>query len=491
MGRGLGPATARLTQMYDLLATTARARPDALALDDGARSWSYRELDQRVGAVAERLRALDVAGQVVALASETTGAGAVAAHAVLRAGAVLAPVNPRLTADELRPALDVLCPRLVLAAPEAWDRVLRADVRPVPLDALEGDDSDAPSRRAFPHAGWPTLPARARVILWTSGTGGRPRGVALTEANLAASIQGASARLALDATDRWLASLGLAHVGGLVLVLRAAATGALLVARGRFLADEAAALIEGGAVSHASLVPTMLKQLLDLIGDHPVPALRCLLVGGAVCPRPLLDAALDARLPLALTYGMTESTSQAATAEPELIRRKPGTVGTPLEGVELKVDETGEVYLRGPTVAAGYVGSELPLLDAAGWLPTGDLGELDEDGHLWITGRRSDRIVTGGVNVDPIEIEDVLRLHAGVSEAVVVGVPDERWGEVVAAAVVRSVGAYPDPGELEELTRTRLTTAKVPRRWLFLTELPRNASGKVDRDAVRQGFARA
>jgi acyl-CoA synthetase (AMP-forming)/AMP-acid ligase II len=142
-------------------------------------------------------------------------------------------------------------------------------------------------------------------------------------------------------------------------------------------------------------------------------------------------------------------------------------------------------------VAAGYVGTELPLLDGAGWLHTGDLGELDADGHLWVTGRRTDRIVTGGVNVDPAEVEEVLRLHAGVFEAVVVGVPDERWGEVVAAAVVRSSGAYPDPGELEELTRTRLTTSKVPRRWLFLSELPRNANGKVDRDAVRQGFATA
>jgi O-succinylbenzoic acid--CoA ligase len=476
--------------MPDFVATAARTRPDALALDDGERAWTYAELERRVQAAADRLRSAVVAGRPVALISETTGDAVIAAHATLAAGAVLAPLSPRLTPEEMRPALAALRPRLVLAAPDAWDRVLAAGARPVPLAALEGGDTDTLATRA-PVGGWPELPRGARVVLWTSGTGGRPRGVALTHENLEASIAAAVGRLALGPDDRWLATLGIAHVGGLLLVLRAAATGAALIAHGRFRAVEANALLDGAGVTHASLVPTMLRQLLDLRGDRTSSALRCLLIGGAHCPRSLLQRALAAGFPVALTYGMTEATSQAATAPPPLVNKKPGTVGGPLEGVELRIDEAGEVLLRGATVAAGYLGSELPLLDANGWLRTGDLGELDPDGHLWITGRRSDRIVTGGVNVDPIEIEDILRLHGGVSDAAVVGLPDERWGEVVAAAVVREGGAYPDPAELEELTRARLTTAKVPRRWLFLSELPRNANGKVDRDAVRQGFATA
>jgi O-succinylbenzoic acid--CoA ligase len=476
--------------MPDFLATSARTRPDALALDDGARGWSYADLEPRVLAAAARLRSASVAGRPVALISETTGDAVVAVHAALAAGAVLAPLSPRLTAEEMRPALEALRPRLVLAAPEAWDRALEAGARPVPIGALEGGGADALTARAA-LGGWPELPRGTRVVLWTSGTGGRPRGVALTHENLEASIAAAVGRLGLGPDDRWLATLGIAHVGGLMLVLRAASTGAALIARGRFRADEASALLDGAGVTHASLVPTMLRLLLDLRGDQTAPALRCLLIGGAHCPRTLVDRAVAAGFPLALTYGMTESTSQAATAPPPLVRRKPGTVGAPLEGMELRIDDAGEVLLRGATVAAGYLGSDLPLLDAQGWLPTGDLGELDADGHLWITGRRSDRIVTGGVNVDPMEIEDILRLHNGVSDAAVVGLPDERWGEVVAAAVVREGGAYPDPSELEELTRARLTTAKVPRRWIFLTELPRNANGKVDRDAVRQGFATA
>ncbi len=490
--------------MTDFLAGAARVRPDAPALDDGARGWSYRELDRRATAAAERLRAAGVTGRAVALVSETTGSAALAVHAVLRAGGVLAPLSPRLTPEELQSALETLRPHLLLVARESRERVLGAGVRAVPLDALEGEGSGAIAREpsdqedpahqraldpvALAHGVRAALPEGTRAVLWSSGTGGRARGVALTAANLEASVHAASERLGLRATDRWLASLGLAHVGGLMLVLRAAANGASLVTRGRFDPDEAAELVEAGAVTHASLVPTMLRQLLDVIGDRHAPAFRCALVGGAACPPALLGGAQVAGVPVALTYGMTETTSQAATADPGLVRRKPGTVGAPVARLELRVGLGGEILLRGPTVAAGYVGSELPLLDADGWLSTGDLGEIDGEGHLWITGRLSDRIVTGGVNVDPVEVEEVLRQHANVVEAVVVGVPDERWGEVVAAAVVCSSGAHPEPSELAELARARLSAAKVPRRWIFFAELPRSVNGKVDRKAVRRGF---
>ena len=473
----------------DFLTPSARAHAGAPVLDDGRRLWSYRELDRQVDAAAERLRALGVAGCPAAVVSESTGEAVIALHAVLRAGGVLALLSPRLTTAELRPALEALRPRVVMAAPEAWNRVADAGMQPAPLDMVAMGGWEAPPGGAMAAAGAPELPAGTRVVLWTSGTGGRPRGVALTGANLDASIRAASARLSLEPADRWLASLSIAHVGGLVLVLRAAATGALLVARGRFRTEQGATLMDGGAVTHASLVPAMLERLLEARSRRSAPALRCLLVGGAPCPPALVERALDAGFPLALTYGMSEATSQAATAPPELVLRKPGTVGPPLEGLELRVDAAGEVLLRGSTVAAGYVGSELPLGDAEGWFHTGDLGELDDEGHLWLTGRRSDYIVSGGVNVDPVEVEEVLRTHRGVSDAVVVGLADEQWGEVVGAAVVRARGANFDASELEGLARSHLTNAKVPRRWRFLTDLPRNANGKVDRDALRRGFA--
>lgn len=468
----------------DFLAAGARARPDATGLDDGERTWTYREFDARVAVAAGRLRALGVTGNVVALMSETTAPAIVAVHAALRAGAVLAPLSPRLTVEELCHAFDALAPGLVLAGPDAWHRVVEAGVHPARVDAIEHWRSRAP----IPGPERPPLPKGSRVVIWTSGTGGRSRGVALTLANLEANIRAGAARLGLGPRDRWLATLELAHIGGLILVLRAAATGASLVVQGRFLAEKAAASIASRSITHASLVPTMLQQLIDAGGTGPTRALGCFLVGGAACPRGLIEKALGAGMPLALSYGMTETTSQATTAPPALVREKPGTVGPPLQGLDVRVVEGGEVKIRGSTVAAGYVGTELSLLDSDGWLATGDLGEMDGEGHLWISGRVSDRIVTGGVNVDPAEVEEVLLRHDGVFDVAVVGLPDELWGEVVAAAVVRAVGQDPGPAELGSLARACLATAKVPRRWLFLVEIPRNANGKIDRDAVRSGF---
>ncbi|MGD2069213.1 MAG: fatty acid--CoA ligase family protein, partial [Gemmatimonadota bacterium] len=187
-----------------------------------------------------------------------------------------------------------------------------------------------------------------------------------------------------------------------------------------------------------------------------------------------------------LTYGLTEATSQVTTAPPSLVRRKPGTLGLPLDGVELRVDASGEILVRGATVAAGLYGSREPLTDADGWLRTGDLGAVDGDGHLRVTGRRSDRIITGGVNVDPVGVETVLLRHPDVAEAGVVGLPDDGWGERVEAAVVARTGRSPDPEAVRAWARQRLGGPQAPKRVTVLEALPRNPNGKVDRSALRR-----
>jgi o-succinylbenzoate---CoA ligase len=248
-------------------------------------------------------------------------------------------------------------------------------------------------------------------------------------------------------------------------------------------------LVDRGDVTPASLVPTMLLRALDERGSRTAPSsLRCLLLGGASTPRALVERALAARFPIALTYGLSEACSQVATAPPELVAHKPGIVGAALRGTDVRIDEVGEILVRGPTVAAGYVGVDQPLTDPAGWLHTGDLGELDEEGHLRVTGRRSERIVTGGVNVDPSEVEAVLRLHPDVQDVAVVGMPDPEWGERVVAVVVPGSVSSPSHAELETLARERLSPAKVPKRILFLGLLPRNVNGKLDRPAVQKAI---
>ncbi len=235
--------------------------------------------------------------------------------------------------------------------------------------------------------------------------------------------------------------------------------------------------------------------------ERPSPAsLRCLLVGGARLAPQTLERALAAGYPVALTYGLTEATSQVATAAPPHVREKPGTVGRPLSGIEVRIrrlegaseesdpagrrepaipfEGNGEILVRGPTVAADP--------DEDGWLHTGDTGYLDGEGDLWVTGRASERIVTGGITVEPAEVERILAEHPSVRDVAVLGTRDSEWGERIVAAIVPEPGREPPTlAELLEFSRSRLAPAKRPRELRLLTSLPRNASGKVDRAGLR------
>ncbi len=248
---------------------------------------------------------------------------------------------------------------------------------------------------------------------------------------------------------------------------------------------------DGAPLTHVSVVPTQLLRLLEAHGDGPPPrGFRCALVGGAKAPTDLVQRALGAGWPLALTYGLTEATSQVATAPPSLTEQKPGTVGRPLDGVEVGLGEGGEILVRGRTLASAYVGSTgEALTDADGWHHTGDLGRFDDDGDLWVLGRRADRIVSGGVTVDAIEVEEALRGHPGVADACIVGVADAEWGERVSAWVVPSDDALA-PSDLDAYLRKMLSAPKLPRSYRMGSAMPLNANGKVDRNAVREALAR-
>jgi O-succinylbenzoic acid--CoA ligase len=325
------------------------------------------------------------------------------------------------------------------------------------------------------------------AVMWTSGTGGQRRGVQLPARGLLHVAHASAARLGLGPSDRWYASLHLAHVGGLALVVRAAVLGSTVVATAGFSAAELSRFLDDGTVTHASLVPVMLEDLLEARQGQPVrPGAGSLLVGGAHAPRALVDRALAAGLPVALTYGMTEASSQVATATPRMVRERSDAVGPPLDGMELSVATDGEILVRGPALALGYQGDPTPITDAEGWYHTGDVGALDGDGYLRVTGRINERVITGGVTVDPAEVEAVIREAAGVADCAVVGVVDERWGERVVAAVVPAPGAALDLRELAAYQETRLSGAKRVRQWVEVEAIPRNPNGKVNRSAVRR-----
>lgn len=492
--------------MIDFLAEAVAARPDAVAADDGAHRWSFADLDTMAAAAAAALRGLGAGpDRTVVIEGDPSLALLAALHGAFRTGALVAPLNPRLTATERDAALAVLRPTVVLddatlaglgpdllqatdaaAAALAWTDALAAS--PASRSASRSASPAGPSPRAAtaaPGAAHEVAREPAASVLWTSGTSGTPRGVLLTEAGLRASAEASRRHLKLGPDDVWYASLSPAHVGGLALLTRAAILGSRVALRGRFSTAELDALIESGAVTHASLVPTMLLRLLDHRDGRPPPAtLRLILLGGASTPRALLERALADGYPIGLTYGLTEATSQVATAPPDRVRRAPDTALPPLPGVELRIAASGEIEVRGPTVSPGLITGQ-PLAGADGWLATGDLGTLDDRGDLRVLGRRSSRIVSGGVTVDAHEVEAALVEHPGVAAACVVGLADESWGERVAALIVPSRAAPLDLEALQRWVDERLSAAKRPRTIRAVEALPLNANGKVDPVTVR------
>jgi O-succinylbenzoic acid--CoA ligase len=305
----------------------------------------------------------------------------------------------------------------------------------------------------------------SQSILFTSGSSGPPKGVRLTSSNWEAAASVSITRFGHGPESRWLCPLPLHHVGGLSIIYRTiAAGGSVVLAPG---ADDLVAWI--GRVHFASLVPTQLYRALEsraeTFTNRPI-----VLIGGGRSEPDLLDAADTAGLTVLPTYGMTETTSQVATARPGDPERRL----IPLDGIEVRVRADDRIEVRGPTVSPGYIGDA--DRSSADWFTTSDRGRIDPDGALVVLGRSDRLIVTGGEKVDPAEVESAIESHPNVAEVAVVALPDQEWVEVVAAAYVGTAS----PEELRAFLSNRLPSHAVPKRWLQLEALPRTDLEKID-----------
>ncbi|WP_284013651.1 o-succinylbenzoate--CoA ligase [Halobaculum litoreum] len=528
--------------MRDWLSHRVAATPDAEALVVAAtgESLTYADLDARAEALAGRLAGLGIVpGDHLAVVLDNRVEYVALVHAAMRLGVRLVLCSDRLTAPELRPKLDaadataVVCgadTEAVAAAAALGDaaagdtgwnedegfepaRVADEDAdadadgaRSVPVVSLDEPaddrvvDVDAAPDGAVPSVHWGR--GDRLLMLFTSGSTGEPKLVSLTLGNVLASATASAFRLGVLPDDRYLATLSLHHTGGVMPLYRATLYGTSVVLRRAFDAGGAVDDIRGYEATGVSLVPTMLSRMLDARGTLP-NCLRTVLLGGAPAPDALIERCRNYSVPVHPTWGMTEAASQITTARPKEAFDRVGTVGRPLfwtdvsvrddEGAELPPGETGELVVSGPSVTAGYYGDP-EATDAAftddGRLRTGDVGYRDEDGFVYVLNRVDDRIISGGENVDPGEVTAALRDHPGVADAAVVGLPDEEWGERVAALVVRS-----DPDvtadALESFCRERLAGFKLPRTIAFAEELPRTVSGSVRRPDVRETLAAA
>lgn len=480
-----------LAAQPDWVAHRASVLPSHIALADGARRFTYGELDAWADGVASMLAKCGVArGDRVALLGINSAEFAAAVHGVSRAGAILVPLNARLTPAEQAWQLQHCGARVVLYHGEseaaAKAAAAEADIRVV---AIPG-----PGHESFLDGVRVHSPGDIHSIIYTSGTTGRPKGAMLTYANYFASAAASAYNIGVDANDRWLACMPLFHVGGLSILLRSAIYGTTAVIHPGF--DETAvnrALREDG-ITLLSVVPAMLRRMLDADTEPYPSTVRAVLVGGGPVPRELLERALGRGLPVLQTYGLSECASQVSTLAPADAASHVGSAGKPLLTTRIRIDATtgepGEILVAGPTVMAGYyndpAATERALHD--GWLHTGDVGRIDDEGFLYVVDRRDDLIISGGENVYPAEVEGHLLEHPAIEAAAVVGLAEEQWGHVVTAAVVTC--AEFDPLAVEQWLRERLAAYKVPRRFAVVDSLPATASGKVQRHLVRQRLER-
>jgi O-succinylbenzoic acid--CoA ligase len=480
-------------QLPNWLLQRAALSADRLAISAGTGQITFRQLADRAITAAGQLAALGVRrGDRVALLGNNTLEVVVLLHAVSLIGAVLVPLNTRLSPAEIGWQVDnVAAAALLYDTPNAGvareSLAYRPDVSliqfplqiaPVQPALLNRYDLDA-----------------IHSIIHTSGTTGHARGALLTFGNHWWSAIASALNLGHSAEDRWLAVLPLFHVGGLSIALKSVIYGIPMVLQDGFDPAAANRAIDEDGVTVVSAVAVMLSRMLEQRGSRPYPPwLRCVLLGGGPAPRVLLEACATRGIPVAQTYGLTEASSQVATLSPEDALRKLGSAGKPLMVTDLRImragvplghgeRNVGEIAVRGPTVSPGY--HNQPAATAAtfreGWLHTGDLGYVDEDGYLYVVDRRDDLIISGGENIYPAEVEAALLAHPDVLEAGVTGLPDAQWGSVPAAALVIRDGATLSLEAVRDFLSTRLARYKLPTRLRVVTALPRTASGKIIR----------
>lgn len=445
--------------------------------------WSSLELEERSRTIAGRLRGAGLVPGDRVILSGTTSAAIVASYiAVLRAGLVVVPVNTAYTRGEVERLVADAAPRAAIVDDGARaDWIVSASEQPVTTVDPDVELPDGPDEE-LDTAGRDD----AALLVYTSGTTGRPKGVPLTHGNLLASASAFTLAWRWEPADRLLLTLPLFHLHGLGVGLNGTLTaGASAILRERFDADEVLDRAGNGDVSMFFGVPTMYQRLAARPATARLGRLRLAVSGSAPLPAPLAEAvAAAAGQPPLERYGMTETV--ILTSDPYDGERRAGSVGLPLPGVDLRLGNDGEVQVRGPNVVQGYL--ERPDADADaftddGWFRTGDVGEHDADGYLRLVGRQKNLIITGGYNVHPREIEEALLLHPDVRDVAVVGRPSEQWGEAVTAVLV--VEGRLTAEELQRHAATHVAHYKIPKTIEFTSELPRNALGKVLREQLR------
>jgi fatty-acyl-CoA synthase len=471
-----------------LLRHRARTTPTRVAIDSDGRELTYGELDERSEALAAQFLERGLArGDRVATLTANSPEHVIVFFACAKAGLTLLPLNWRLAAAELTYMLEDAEPKLFLVAPEHEAAAAATDREYEHL-------ADASGAR---HQTWPVETAVSDddplLLVYTSGTTGRPKGALLTQANCFWTNLSFDLVAGVGGEDVVLQVLPQYHVGGWnVQALLAWWKGARVILERVFDAGRCLRLIEEKRVTTMMGVPAIYLFIAQdpAFEDADLSSLHSAVVGGAPMPETLLETWHRRGVAVIQGYGLTEAAPNVLCLPPEDAVRKRGYAGKPYPLVEVRLSDEGELQVQGPNVFASYWRNEEATRAAFtddGWLRTGDIAERDDKGFYRIRGRLKDMYISGGENVYPAEVENVLTEHAAIMDAAVVGVPDEQWGEAGVAFVV--AGADVSEDELIAHCRARLAKFKVPRAVRFVDELPRSAMNKVLKDELRASLA--
>jgi len=512
----------------NFLSIPASILPDQEILVFGERRWTYGQLWRRVQQIGNALRSTGVTpGDRVAVLQTNSDDYVATYFATALIGGVFVPVNYRAKPIELKHILSTARTKVLLAG----DRYLSL------VESLRGElptvqtyvslESETVGMAHFPELLDRVTSecdeaaiddADTTILMYTSGTTSLPKGVMLTHNEFTAYVCN-NVEMA-DGTPRGTALLSapLYHIAGATNIMTSLFTGRKLAVLPQFDATEWLELAQREKVTHAFLVPTMMKMIIDhpRFGSYDLSSLTNLSYGGAAMPFPVIRRAIEsfpATVGFVNAFGQTETTStltvlgpddhrlQGTEAEIVLRLKRLTSIGRPLPDVEAKVvdeegntlgtGEVGEIWVRTPRIMKGYAndqgGADSPMRD--GWLPTRDMGWIDEDGYIFLGGRKDDMIIRGGENIAPAEVEAVLQSHPAIEEAAVIGVPNEEWGQQVGAVIVLRPGHRATEDEISAYCREHLASFKKPEIIHFVEELPKNQMGKVLKTDLRKEYA--
>jgi fatty-acyl-CoA synthase len=514
-------------RLHDFLDYRAREHAAAEFAVQGDRRMTYREALEQTNRLANALVAAGLPpGERIAVLSKNSIEYAIIYYACSKAGVVPVPLNYRLAANEWSYIINDSAATLVIAADEYVGAVdgIRAELKNVKrfvgvnikgMDGIEGwhDYADWVS-------GQPAIPPDRAVAvseeddvyqMYTSGTTGHPKGAILTHAAVAAQLQQVTMLLKGEPGERTLIVVPMYHAAGAVSTFVTVYWGACLLVQADFIPNEVVRALDEEHVTASTLVPAMIQALLVLVPDvakREYKDLRQVTYGASPIAEETLRRAMQTfKCDFAQGYGMTETTAVVSYLFPDdhrlAVAEQPGlllSAGRPVVGTDIRVVDDddqpvpngtiGEIIARGPQLMRGYwnLADESAEALRGGWMHTGDAGILDDDGYLFIQDRVKDMIVSGGENVYPRTVEDVLFQHPAVADVAVIGVPDDQWGETVKAVVVLKEGATATDEELMEHCRGKLGGFERPRSIDFVSELPRNPSGKVIKRELREPY---